>query len=85
MFCSKCGNQLPDDAVFCSKCGAKIGESAAQESQSAAFEKSHEGKKEKKPSAFGSFAKILGNKAKDAAKGTAKDLGKAFMSDLLGG
>ena len=24
MFCSKCGNRLPDDAVFCSKCGAKV-------------------------------------------------------------
>lgn len=24
MFCVKCGNQLPDDALFCTKCGAKI-------------------------------------------------------------
>src|SRR5215831_8375559 len=23
MFCSKCGTQLPDDAVFCQKCGLK--------------------------------------------------------------
>ena len=23
MFCSKCGNELKDDAAFCSKCGAK--------------------------------------------------------------
>ena len=24
MFCSKCGNQINDDAVFCPKCGNKI-------------------------------------------------------------
>lgn len=23
MFCEKCGNQIPDDAIFCPKCGAK--------------------------------------------------------------
>ncbi len=23
MFCEKCGNQIPDDAVYCPKCGAK--------------------------------------------------------------
>lgn len=26
MFCSKCGNQVDDNAVFCPKCGNKIGE-----------------------------------------------------------
>ncbi len=26
MFCSKCGNELQDDAVFCSKCGQLVGE-----------------------------------------------------------
>ena len=25
MFCMKCGQKLPEDAVFCSKCGSKIG------------------------------------------------------------
>ena len=24
MFCSKCGNSLPDDAKFCSACGAPV-------------------------------------------------------------
>lgn len=24
MFCTKCGNQMPDDAVFCTSCGNKI-------------------------------------------------------------
>ena len=24
MFCSYCGNQLPEDAVFCTQCGAKV-------------------------------------------------------------
>ena len=24
MFCIKCGNKLPDDAVFCTKCGTKV-------------------------------------------------------------
>lgn len=24
MFCSKCGNQIPDDSTFCGKCGTKI-------------------------------------------------------------
>lgn len=24
MYCAKCGNQLPDDALFCTKCGAKV-------------------------------------------------------------
>ena len=24
MFCIKCGNKLPDDAVFCTKCGSKV-------------------------------------------------------------
>lgn len=24
MFCPKCGNQLPDDAVFCASCGANV-------------------------------------------------------------
>lgn len=24
MFCSKCGNQLPDSAAFCDKCGQKV-------------------------------------------------------------
>ena len=26
MFCVKCGQNLPDDAVFCSKCGNKVGQ-----------------------------------------------------------
>jgi TM2 domain-containing membrane protein YozV len=25
MFCSKCGKQIPDDAVFCPECGTKVG------------------------------------------------------------
>ncbi|MBC5714413.1 zinc-ribbon domain-containing protein [Roseburia sp. BX1005] len=25
MFCKKCGNELPDNAMFCSKCGNKTG------------------------------------------------------------
>jgi len=29
MFCSSCGNQLPDEAVFCTKCGSK--QSGSQE------------------------------------------------------
>ena len=28
MFCMKCGQNLPDDAVFCSKCGNKVGHGA---------------------------------------------------------
>mgnify|MGYP000171924701 CR=1 FL=1 len=24
MFCVKCGQQLPDDAIFCSRCGNKV-------------------------------------------------------------
>ena len=24
MYCSRCGNQIADDALFCSKCGAKV-------------------------------------------------------------
>ena len=31
MFCSKCGKELPNDAVFCSGCGAKVGAEAAVE------------------------------------------------------
>lgn len=27
MFCSKCGNKLPDNAIFCPKCGHKVGTS----------------------------------------------------------
>ncbi|MHB1439161.1 MAG: zinc-ribbon domain-containing protein [Cuniculiplasma sp.] len=29
MFCTKCGAQLPDDAVFCSKCGNKVGNASS--------------------------------------------------------
>lgn len=25
MFCSKCGNELPEGAAFCGKCGARTG------------------------------------------------------------
>ena len=25
MYCSKCGNQIEDDAVFCSTCGSNVG------------------------------------------------------------
>ena len=25
MFCMKCGQKLPEDAIFCSKCGSKVG------------------------------------------------------------
>ncbi|WP_418742245.1 zinc-ribbon domain-containing protein, partial [Enorma massiliensis] len=25
MFCTQCGNQLPDDSRFCSRCGAPVG------------------------------------------------------------
>lgn len=28
MFCMKCGQNLPNDAVFCSKCGNKVGHGA---------------------------------------------------------
>lgn len=28
MFCSKCGNDLPEGTQFCSKCGNKVGEAA---------------------------------------------------------
>lgn len=28
MFCSKCGNQIDNDAAFCSKCGSKVSEAA---------------------------------------------------------
>lgn len=28
MFCSKCGNQIENDAAFCSKCGSKVSEAA---------------------------------------------------------
>ena len=31
MFCYKCGNQLPDEAVFCNKCGTKIFSGKAQQ------------------------------------------------------
>ncbi len=34
-FCSKCGTQLPDEAVFCYKCGARV-ISESQEQQAAA-------------------------------------------------
>lgn len=31
MFCTKCGNQLPDDAGFCSECGNKVSEESYEE------------------------------------------------------
>ena len=34
MFCDKCGQQLPDDAVFCSKCGNKVSGGTATPTQS---------------------------------------------------
>lgn len=30
MYCEKCGNQIPDDALFCPKCGAKQGKVGAK-------------------------------------------------------
>ncbi len=32
MFCSNCGNQIPDGTKFCPNCGAATGENAAQAS-----------------------------------------------------
>ncbi len=29
MYCEKCGQQLPDDAIFCSKCGARVNGTAS--------------------------------------------------------
>ncbi len=40
MYCIKCGNELPDDAVFCPKCGAKQVEAAGQTSANAPVENS---------------------------------------------
>ena len=28
MFCTKCGNQMPEDAAFCQKCGTKVEQKA---------------------------------------------------------
>ncbi len=33
MFCSKCGKQLPNDAVFCAECGARVSGGAAHTAQ----------------------------------------------------
>lgn len=40
MFCSKCGNQLPDDATFCPRCGAKLSQEPATVSTPAEPQKS---------------------------------------------
>ena len=31
MYCMKCGEKLPDDALFCFKCGSRTGERMANE------------------------------------------------------
>ncbi|MBR5931133.1 MAG: zinc ribbon domain-containing protein [Lachnospiraceae bacterium] len=36
MFCTNCGNQVPDGAKFCTACGAPIGQRAPQQPQQAA-------------------------------------------------
>ena len=41
MFCSKCGNILPDNAKFCTSCGAKIENTAT--SVNAACDHPHTG------------------------------------------
>ena len=30
MYCTNCGQKLPDDAAFCTKCGAKVTSSVAE-------------------------------------------------------
>lgn len=40
MFCSKCGNQLPDGAAFCPQCGSKLSEELAAAPTSAEPQKS---------------------------------------------
>jgi TM2 domain-containing membrane protein YozV len=36
MFCTKCGQQIPDDAAFCTNCGNKANPSTAQNEMAAA-------------------------------------------------
>ena len=31
MFCTKCGNEMPDGSKFCTKCGAPMGKEVASE------------------------------------------------------
>jgi len=33
MFCSKCGNENPNDSQFCSKCGVKLNDSTNKETK----------------------------------------------------
>ena len=36
MFCTKCGQQIPDDATFCTNCGAQIKSNATRNETAAA-------------------------------------------------
>jgi uncharacterized RDD family membrane protein YckC/ribosomal protein L40E len=38
MYCSKCGEKLPDDSKFCTKCGATVGREARTETVVGRFE-----------------------------------------------
>lgn len=65
VYCTKCGNPVPDNARFCSKCGAPVGESqqpdatedAAVQPQPRQQQVVAEPRKPKKPIDFGKFNK----------------------------
>ncbi len=49
MFCSNCGNKLPDNAKFCTECGAKIASAESQPTQQPASAPAFEPVAEKTP------------------------------------
>ena len=56
MFCTKCGNEMPDGSKFCTKCGAAFGGAATPEAPTAAG------------SASGESFKLRGAKMQEATR-----------------